>query len=342
MTTTTDDVRTPETATSMEDAYLEYRKACSLIVLKHAEERGLMAALRTPKTVDELVAEQGYLPQRVPILELLLKALERLDAVQRVDGGATRYVRNDAVKSDDVEIDADLVATAIGVDQVAPLLHGQNYGGIVDTLNQPTNPIGADFSAANIAVWEEFLQQPFYRFARQHAVRSISKPGANVLDLACGPGFGLLELVEEVGEDGNVVGVEISRDFVAEALRRTEEHPNVRVAQANLDEGIPFLRNNYFAGAMLIGAYHFLTRPKVLFAEAVRVLQPGGRLCVGYVYSKRGSADQEVMDLRFALREPPSTPPRPEDIVGLAEEQGLTKVDELTMGCFTSFVFQWA
>jgi ubiquinone/menaquinone biosynthesis C-methylase UbiE len=340
--TTTADVTRAETAREMEEAYLEYRKACSLIVLKHAEERGLVEALAAPRTIDELIADQGYLPERAPILELLLKALERLDAVRRADGDEARYERNDAVTGDDVEIDTELVAKAIGVDQVAPLLHGQNYGGIVDTLNQPTNPIGADFSAANIAVWEEFLQQPFYAYARQHAVRSVAKPGTNVLDLACGPGFGLLELAEEVGEDGTVVGVEISRDFVAEALKRTEEHPNVRVAQADLDDGIDFLRNNNFAGAMLIGAYHFLKKPEVLFSEAARVLEPRGRLCVGYVYSKRGSPDQEIMDLRFALREPPSTPPLPEDIVRLAKEQGLAKADELTMGCFTSFVFQWA
>jgi ubiquinone/menaquinone biosynthesis C-methylase UbiE len=163
-----------------------------------------------------------------------------------------------------------------------------------------------------------------------------------VLDLACGPGFGLLELAEEVGEDGTVVGVEISRDFVAEALKRTADHPYVHLAQGDLDQGIGFLRNTYFDGAMIIGAYHFLKKPEVLFSEAVRVLQPGGRLCVGYVYSKRGSPDQELMDLRFALREPPSSPPLPDDIVRLAREEGLVKVDELTLGCFTSFVFQWA
>jgi SAM-dependent methyltransferase len=340
--TTATDVGRAETATSMEEAYLEYRKACALIVLRGAEERGLMDALANPKTLDELISDQGYLPERAPILELLLGAVARLGAVRRTDGEEPRYEQNAAVTADDVEIDTDLVARAIGVEQVGPLLHGQNYGGIVDTLNQPTNPIGADFSAANIAVWEEFLQQPFYAFVRRHAVQAVAKPGSNVLDLACGPGFGLLELAEAVGEEGTVVGVEISRDFVAEALKRTEELGNVRVAQGDLDEGIGFLSNNYFAGAMLIGAYHFLKRPEVLFSEAVRVLAPGGRLAVGYVYSKRGSPDQEIMDLRFALREPPSTPPHPEDIERLAREQGLTKVDELTMGCFTSFVFQWA
>ena len=77
------DVRPPETAASMEEAYLEYRKACALIVLRHAEERGLMDALSKPKTIDELVAEQAYLPERRPILELLLAGLARLGAVRR-------------------------------------------------------------------------------------------------------------------------------------------------------------------------------------------------------------------------------------------------------------------
>jgi acetylornithine deacetylase/succinyl-diaminopimelate desuccinylase-like protein/SAM-dependent methyltransferase len=324
-------------ATRMELAYLEYRRACYAIVYRHARERGLLRALERPLTLGQIVAELGFLQARRDILELILNALVRLGAVRLDD---QRYTAVPKFSEAGLGLDPTLIAEAIGVEQLESLLHGKNYSGIIDTLFTEKNAIAADFSAGNLPIWDEFLQQPFYRYGRECAADAVATPGGRVLDLACGPGYGLRELGERVGENGLVLGADVSRAFVAEAVTRTADLPHVRVLHADLDDGLPYLRDSLFDGAILVGAFHFLNRPETFFGEAARILRPGGALAVAYVYSQRGSFDQEIMDLRFALREPRAVPPEPSEVVDLAAAHGFSQRDELTMGCFTTFVFE--
>ncbi len=58
----------------MQEAYLEYRRAC-YNVTTDILERGLIAKLERPKMADEIISEMGFLPARIKTLELFLKAL---------------------------------------------------------------------------------------------------------------------------------------------------------------------------------------------------------------------------------------------------------------------------
>src|SRR5205814_2293738 len=59
------------------------------------------------------------------------------------------------------------------------------------------------------------------------------KPGERVLGVGCGPGFYCAELLEEVGPDGSIVGLDSSASMLALAARRCEGHRNVRFDQAD-------------------------------------------------------------------------------------------------------------
>lgn len=323
----------------MEEAYLEYRRACSYIIYRHALARGLLERLDTAKTIDEISEEMGFLPERRLALELFLKALARFGALTVTSSSPLRYVTTPGFTDTPIEFDHELLAKAIGSDKVESLIHGQSYAGIIDTLYEKENRVAADFVSSNMKLWNEFLQTPFYRYCRDWAIHAITKPGACVLDLAAGPGFGLIDLGIGVGHTGTVVGFERSRDFVAEALKNTEELPQVRLMQGDLDKGFPFLRNDYFDGAMIVGAFHFLEQRSLLFEHAARVLKPGGKFCVAYTYMQYGSSDQELMDLRFLLREPPSRPPTRSDMLTFASTHGFRLEHEFTMGCFGTFLF---
>ena len=328
-----------KSSSDMEHAYLEYRRACYYIVYRHAQTRGLLEKLTTAKTADEISEEMGFLPQRRQALELFLKALTRFGAITVAEGPPVRYLSIPGFSEKPIEFDRALLAKAVGSDKVESLIHGQSYAGIIDTLYEKENRVAADFVSSNMKLWNEFLQTPFYRYCRDRALHSIARPSGKVLDLGAGPGFGLIDLGCVVGAEGLVVGLEKSRDFVCEALTNTETLPQVRVMQCDLDKGFPFIRDAYFDGAMNVGAFHFLEKRAQLFEHTARVLKPGGKFCVAYVYMQYGSYDQELMDLRFLLREPPSQPPTRTDVLAYAQQSGFSLVEEFTMGCFGSFLF---
>ena len=323
----------------MEEAYLEYRGACYHIIYRHAKDRGLLDKLETPKTVDEISQEMGFLTERQPTLTLFLKALVRYRVLTCTSDQPTRYVRSPGFSEAAITFDRDLIGKAAGQDKVEDLIHGQSYAGIIDTLSKQENAVAAEFVSGNVGLWNEFLQAPFYSYGRDRAAAAIAQPSGRVLDLASGLGFGLIDLANKVGTDGLAVGVEVSRDFVCETVQRTSDLQQIRTIQCDLDIGFPFLRDNYFDGAMLIGAFHFLKNRAGLFENTQRVLKPGGKFCLGYVYLQEDSYDQELMDLRLSLRQPPARPITKAEMTELGQRNGFKLEEEFSIGCFGWFLF---
>lgn len=325
----------------METAYLEYRRACYDIVYRNCVEHGVFDLLERPATLAEFGDRMGVVPSKLPVAGLLLDALVKYGAVRRIDDdGQARYA---AVPGGPAPkpFDDRLIALATGRNSFEELKHSENYAGILKALTAEANPVSATFDAENLSLWEEVLQAPFYRYSRVRAVREIGGTGPHLLDLACGPGFGLLELAERApqGPDATVLGVEISPDFVASAAERTADDPRIRVVRGNLEEPQAYLQEGYFDGAMIVGAYHFLRDPAPLWATAARLLRPGGVFCVAYALSKVGTYDQEIMDLRFALRRPPSYPPTREQVMTHARAAGMELNSEFGLGAWRWYSF---
>jgi SAM-dependent methyltransferase len=70
---------------------------------------------------------------------------------------------------------------------------------------------------------------------RRELVRTTlaARAGDRVLDVGCGPGFYVTELLEVVGRNGLVVGVDVSADMLAVATKRAEGHDNVELHEAD-------------------------------------------------------------------------------------------------------------
>jgi SAM-dependent methyltransferase len=328
---------TPE---QMEKAYLEYRRACYDIVYRNCVEHGVFDSLKTPSTLEEFGGRMGVVPSKLPVAQLLLDALVKYGAVERIAGAEPRFAAVAGGPSP-APFDEDLIFLATGKRSIEELKHSENYAGILKALTTEDNPVSATFDADNLSLWEEVLQAPFYRYSRVQAVREIGGTGPHLLDLACGPGFGLLELAELApqGPDATVLGVEISPDFVVSAAERNSGDSRVRVVRGDLEEPQTFLQEGYFDGAMIVGAYHFLRDPKPLWETAARLLRPGGTFCIAYVLSQVGTYDQEIMDLRFALRRPRSYQPTREDVLGLARDNGMDLKDEFGLGAWRWYAF---
>jgi SAM-dependent methyltransferase len=98
-----------------------------------------------------------------------------------------------------------------------------------------------------------------------------------VLDVATGTGRLPRAILRQAAFDGRVIGVDLSRKMLAEAVRRTAQFAD-RVTYIWEDaRRLPFL-DNVFDAVTCLEAIEFTPRPMKVVEELVRVLRPGGVL----------------------------------------------------------------
>ena len=103
--------------------------------------------------------------------------------------------------------------------------------------------------------------------------------GGRYLDLGCSAGLYTRGLARTLGEEGEVVGIDISPSMLREAVRRarkTGARPSLARADAH---ELPFAAAS-FSGVVCGGTLNELGDPARALREASRVLEPGGRLAV--------------------------------------------------------------
>ncbi|MBF6171762.1 class I SAM-dependent methyltransferase [Nocardia blacklockiae] len=107
-------------------------------------------------------------------------------------------------------------------------------------------------------------------------------PGAAAADIGFGGGIGLSLLLDRVGADGTVHGVEISPDMLARAKSRYAADVGagrLRVLEGSLTD-LP-LADAGVDAAITVNTVYFVTELDRACAELARVLRPGGRLVIG-------------------------------------------------------------
>lgn len=103
------------------------------------------------------------------------------------------------------------------------------------------------------------------------------RPGQRVLDAGCGTGIHLRAIAEAVGRQGACVGMDISPEMLAVARRRVVLDRNVVLRLCDLAHGIP-LEDACLDTVVTSNLVQELPDPTLFFAEARRVLRPGGQL----------------------------------------------------------------
>jgi arsenite methyltransferase len=159
------------------------------------------------------------------------------------------------------------------------------------------------------------------RSATAAAIEALDlQPGAVAADMGFGGGVGLELLLQRVGPEGRVHGVDLSPTMVSRAAGRFKRE--IASGRLRLDSGsitqLP-LEDRSVQGAITVNTIYFVEELERAFSELARVITSSGRVVVGI-------RDPEVMArapfTAFGFRLRPVN-----EVIGVAKSAGLALQD---------------
>ena len=111
--------------------------------------------------------------------------------------------------------------------------------------------------------------------------------GERILDAGCGTGLAMASIANSVGENGEVVGIDISKDMLSVAKKDLPENKNIVFINGNLEK-IKY-PDNYFDAIVSVNVMHYLHDIDAMLSEFYRLLKPKGRMvligfCTDYLF----------------------------------------------------------
>ncbi len=180
--------------------------------------------------------------------------------------------------------------------------------------------------------------------------RAAIKPGDHILDLGTGTGSVALRVASIVGDNGRVVGHDISQDMLRIAVRRAADMQLSNVEfQEGRAESIPAEDSSFDVVLASLSLMYVIDRGAAA-REVARVLRPGGRF-VGAVWAAADKCDIVLFQQTAGSFAPP--PPvsgvgpgamaDPSDFEGLLSKSGIrSQVETERLGFeFSDFESAW-
>ena len=125
----------------------------------------------------------------------------------------------------------------------------------------------------------DFLRQPLIRTI----VNTLNLPqGSTGVDIGCGIGSNTLILAEAVGKSGNIVGIDLSEDFINDAKKRAEiAGLSSQIDFRNRDMKSLSYNDHFFDWAWSMDCVGYAPGNAVnMLKEIARVVKPGGTVFI--------------------------------------------------------------
>ena len=122
------------------------------------------------------------------------------------------------------------------------------------------------------------------------------KERESVLDLGSGSGMDVFSAAVQVGKEGRVVGIDMTSEQIEKSGRLRDEagFGQVEFIDSHI-EALP-LEDTSFDAVISNGVINLCPGKEGVFAEAARVLRPGGRLAIADIVSEQQLKDSIVCD----------------------------------------------
>ncbi|TFB21727.1 class I SAM-dependent methyltransferase [Filobacillus milosensis] len=165
-------------------------------------------------------------------------------------------------------------------------------------------------------MWDNGSRKSIVPFFKKHVPKQ-----AKVLDLGCGDGYGSYRLWKE---DYDVTGVDLSEEMVKLCQQHvTDDMNHLQFLQADM-LSLPF-QNESFNALMAINAIEWTEVPNKALHELLRVVEPGGYLCVA-ILGPTAAPRINSYD-RLYGKDVIMNTMMPWEFKQLGEEQGLSLID---------------
>lgn len=123
--------------------------------------------------------------------------------------------------------------------------------------------------------------EKFWGFLSRRTVERMSlKPGARVLDVACGPGVSTIAAAQRVGPEGSVVAFDSSEQMLRMTTERASSRgfENVETVQGDMAR-MDFPSGSFDAVISVLGVFFVPDMPSVV-KSLWRLVAPGGQLAI--------------------------------------------------------------